>query len=135
MKNIHQALVKYNLHDTIKVSSPSGSQCIADFISFLSQVIPQNPSVVDAGNGLHYFSLFDAKIDVVFAAMLALKYNEVKITVIETGWPFKGDSNEVGGQNPPQAVRRSHGLPLRTLQREQEIQTDVREELRPLLPK
>ncbi|GFP96565.1 glucan endo-1 3-beta-glucosidase 3 [Phtheirospermum japonicum] len=56
----------------------------------------RNPGVVDAGNGLRYFSLFDAQIDAVFAAMSRLKYDDVPITVSETGWPSKGDSNEVG---------------------------------------
>ncbi|KAL2482146.1 O-Glycosyl hydrolase family 17 protein [Forsythia ovata] len=143
MKNIHQALVKYNLHDTIKVSSPvalsalqnsypssvgsfrsdliepvfkpmleflrqTGSSLMvnvypffayesnADVISLDYALFRQNPGMVDAGNGLRYFSLFDAQIDAVFAAMSALKYDDVKITVTETGWPSKGDSNEVG---------------------------------------
>ncbi|KAF3952889.1 hypothetical protein CMV_021603, partial [Castanea mollissima] len=56
----------------------------------------ENPGVVDAGNGLRYFSLFDAQIDAVFAAMSALKYDDIKVVVTETGWPSKGDENEVG---------------------------------------
>ncbi|KAL8131174.1 hypothetical protein AgCh_007193 [Apium graveolens] len=55
-----------------------------------------NPGMVDAGNGLRYFSLFDAQIDAVFAAMTALKYDDVNIIVTETGWPSKGDENEIG---------------------------------------
>ncbi|KAM1411620.1 hypothetical protein COP1_024287 [Malus domestica] len=68
-----------------------------------SDVIPldyalfhQNPGVVDAGNGLRYFNLFDAQIDAVFAAMSALKYDDINMVVSETGWPSKGDSVEVG---------------------------------------
>lgn len=141
MKNIHSALVKYNLHSTIKVSSPialsalqnsypssSGSfrpelmepvfKPMLDFLrqtgSYLmvnaypffayeanSDVIPleyalfrKNPGVVDSGNGLRYFSLFDAQIDAVFAAMSALKYDDIKLVVTETGWPSKGDEDE-----------------------------------------
>ncbi|KAL2464902.1 O-Glycosyl hydrolase family 17 protein [Abeliophyllum distichum] len=135
MKNIHKALVKYNLHDTIKVSSPvalsalqnsypssvgsfrsdliepvfkpmleflrqTGSSLMvniypffayesnADVISLDYALFRQNPGVVDAGNGLRYFSLFDAQIDAVFAAMSALKYDDVKITVSETWLAF-----------------------------------------------
>ncbi|KAI5683261.1 hypothetical protein M9H77_04489 [Catharanthus roseus] len=143
MKNIHSALVKFSLDDSIKVSSPialsalqnsypssAGSfrpefiepvfQPMLDFLrqtgSYLmvnaypffayesnSDVISldyalfrENPGVVDPGNGFRYFNLFDAQIDAVFAAMSALKYDDVGIVVTETGWPSKGDSNEIG---------------------------------------
>lgn len=141
--NIHQALVKYNLHEVIKVSSPialsalqnsypssagsfrpdlvepvfkpmleflrkTGSSIMinvypffayesnADVISLDYALFRQNPGVVDAGNGLRYFSLFDAQIDAVFAALSALKYDDIPVIVSETGWPSKGDSNEFG---------------------------------------
>ncbi|KAH6764735.1 O-Glycosyl hydrolases family 17 protein [Perilla frutescens var. hirtella] len=143
MYNIYKALVRYNLHDVIKVSSPvalsalqnsypssagsfrpdlidpvfkpmleflrkTGSSLMINVYPFFAyesnaDVIPldyalfrQNAGVVDAGNGLRYFSLFDAQIDAVFAAMSALKYDDVPIIVSETGWPSKGDSNELG---------------------------------------
>ncbi|XP_010557676.1 PREDICTED: glucan endo-1,3-beta-glucosidase 12 [Tarenaya hassleriana] len=94
-----------------------------------SDVIPldyalfrENPGVVDAGNGLRYFNLFDAQIDAVFAAMSRLKYDDIEIVVTETGWPSKGDENEVGAtvENAPayngNLVRRiltGGGTPLR----------------------
>ncbi|KAL3509914.1 hypothetical protein ACH5RR_029315 [Cinchona calisaya] len=143
MKNIRSALMKYNFHDIIKVSSPialsalqnsypssSGSfrpefvepvfRPLLDFLretgSYLmvnaypffayasnSDVISldyalfrENPGVVDAGNGNRYFNLFDAQIDAVFAAMSALKYDDISIVVTETGWPSMGDPNEIG---------------------------------------
>ncbi|KAL2317016.1 hypothetical protein Fmac_030892 [Flemingia macrophylla] len=143
MKNIHEALVKHNLHSDIKVSSPialsalgssypssagsfrpelvepvfkpmleflrgTGSYLMvnvypffayesnADVISLDYALFRQNPGVVDPGNGLRYYNLFDAQIDAVFAAMSALKYDDVNIVVTETGWPSKGDNNEVG---------------------------------------
>ncbi|KAA8526548.1 hypothetical protein F0562_008249 [Nyssa sinensis] len=143
MKNIHQALVKYNLHSAIKVSSPialsalqnsypssagsfrpelietvfkpmldflrqTGSYLMvnaypffayesnSDVISLDYALFRENPGVVDAGNGLRYFNLFDAQIDAVFAAMSALKYDDIKMVVTETGWPSKGDENEIG---------------------------------------
>lgn len=143
MKNVHQALVKYNFHDKIKISSPvalsalqnsypssagsfrselvepvikpmldflrrTGSYLMvncypffayesnSDVISLDYALFRENPGVVDAGNGLRYFSLFDAQIDAVFAALSALKYNDIKMVVTETGWPSKGDDTEIG---------------------------------------
>ena len=143
MKNIHQALVKHNLHSAIKVSSPialsalqnsypssagsfrpelvepvfrpmleflrqTGSYLMvnaypffayesnSDVISLDYALFRENPGVVDSGSGYRYFNLFDAQIDAVFAAMSALKYDDIKMVVTETGWPSKGDENEIG---------------------------------------
>ncbi|KAM7270370.1 hypothetical protein ACFE04_029584 [Oxalis oulophora] len=143
MRNIHQALIKFNLDSFIKVSSPialsalqnsypssSGSfkpdliepvfkpmlsflretssylmvnaypffafESNADVISLDYALFRENPGVVDSGNGLRYFSLLDAQIDAVFAAMSALDYGDVPLVVTETGWPSKGDNNEIG---------------------------------------
>ncbi|KAH7533119.1 hypothetical protein FEM48_Zijuj04G0096600 [Ziziphus jujuba var. spinosa] len=143
MKNIHSALVKYNLDSAIKVSSPialsalqnsypasagsfrpelvepvfkpmldflrqTGSYLMvnaypffafesnSDVISLDYALFRENPGVVDSGNGLRYFSLFDAQIDAVFAAMSALKYDDIEVVITETGWPSKGDENEIG---------------------------------------
>lgn len=143
MKNIHQALVKFNLHSDIKISSPvalsalqssypssagsfrteliepvfkpmfellrqTGSYLMvnaypyfayesnSDVISLDYALFRDNPGVPDGGNGLRYFSLFDAQIDAVFAAMSAMKYDDIPLVVTETGWPSKGDDNEVG---------------------------------------
>ncbi|KAF5461137.1 hypothetical protein F2P56_020956 [Juglans regia] len=56
-------------------------------ISLDYTLFKQNPGVVDSGNGLRYNSLFDAQVDAVFAALSALKYDDVKIVVTETGCP------------------------------------------------
>ncbi|KFK39880.1 hypothetical protein AALP_AA3G300600 [Arabis alpina] len=143
MRNIHKALISFNLHDDIKISSPlalsalqnsypsssgsfrpelinlvikpmldflreTGSRLMVNVYPFFayegnSDVIPldyallrENPGMVDSGNGLRYFNLFDAQIDAVFAAMSALKYDDIEIIVTETGWPSKGDENEIG---------------------------------------
>uniref|UniRef100_A0A2N9GB41 glucan endo-1,3-beta-D-glucosidase n=1 Tax=Fagus sylvatica TaxID=28930 RepID=A0A2N9GB41_FAGSY len=169
MKNLHDALVKYNFHNDIKISSPvalsalqnsypssagsfrpelvesvfkpllaflrqTGSSLMvnaypffayesnSDVISLDYALFRENPGVVDAGNGLRYLSLFDAQIDAVFAAMSALKYDDIKVIVTETGWPSKGDENEIGASIPNAAayngnlVRRiltGGGTPLR----------------------
>ncbi|KAJ7960336.1 Glucan endo-1,3-beta-glucosidase 3 [Quillaja saponaria] len=105
MKNVHKALVKYNLHSAIKVSSPIALGALQNSYpssagSFKSRIdyalFRENPGVVDPGNGLRYFNLFDAQIDAVFAAMSALKYEDIKLVVSETGWPSKGDESETG---------------------------------------
>lgn len=169
MKNLHTALVKFNLHADVKVSTPialsalkssypssAGSfrpefiePVVKPLLEFLRQtgsylmvnvypffayesnadVIPldyalfrENPGVVDAGNGLRYFNLFDAQIDAVFAAMSALKYDDVPVVVTETGWPSKGDSTETGASlenavayngNMVRRVLSGGGTPLR----------------------
>lgn len=68
----------------------------SDVISLDYALFRDNPGVVDSGSGYRYFSLFDAQIDAVFAAMSALKYDDIKMVVTETGWPSKGDENEIG---------------------------------------
>ncbi|XP_058765027.1 glucan endo-1,3-beta-glucosidase 12-like isoform X1 [Vicia villosa] len=68
----------------------------SDTISLNYALFKDNPGVVDSGNGLKYSNLLDAQIDAVYAAMSALQYDDVGITVSETGWPSLGDSNEVG---------------------------------------
>ncbi|KAL9408587.1 hypothetical protein AB3S75_047043 [Citrus x aurantiifolia] len=61
-----------------------------DVISLDYTLFRENPGVVDAGNKFHYFSLFDAQIDIVFTALSALKYDDIRMVVTETGWPSKG---------------------------------------------
>ncbi|GMH11017.1 hypothetical protein Nepgr_012858 [Nepenthes gracilis] len=68
----------------------------SDVISLDYALFRENPGVVDSGNGLRYYSLFDAQIDAVFAALSALKYDDIGIVVSETGWPSKGDRSEIG---------------------------------------
>ncbi|KAK4278395.1 hypothetical protein QN277_016248 [Acacia crassicarpa] len=94
----------------------------ADKISLDYALFKENPGVVDPGNGLTYYSLFDAEIDAVYAAMSALQYDDVTMVVTETGWPTKGDEDEVGASEDNAAsyngnlVRRvltGSGTPLR----------------------
>ncbi|KAM6553739.1 hypothetical protein CsatB_014501 [Cannabis sativa] len=94
----------------------------ADKISLDYALFRTNSGNVDSGNGLRYYSLFEAQLDAVFAAMSALGYDDVKVVVTETGWPSKGDENEVGASQSNAAayngnlVRRvltGNGTPLR----------------------
>ncbi|GFQ00777.1 glucan endo-1 3-beta-glucosidase 13 [Phtheirospermum japonicum] len=94
----------------------------ADTISLDYALFRENSGNVDPNNGLVYKSLLDAQIDAVFAAMAKLGFDNVKIVVTETGWPSKGDENEIGASEANAAayngnlVRRAlagGGTPLR----------------------
>ncbi|KAG9455087.1 hypothetical protein H6P81_007991 [Aristolochia fimbriata] len=94
----------------------------SDVISLDYALFRPNAGVVDAGSGLRYTSLFDAQVDAVFAAMSALKYDDLKLVVTETGWPSKGDEKETGASaanaaayngNLVRRVMSGQGTPLR----------------------
>ncbi|XP_030472091.1 glucan endo-1,3-beta-glucosidase 7-like [Syzygium oleosum] len=55
-----------------------------------------NAGRVDSGTGIKYMNMFDAQVDAVYSALKALGYKDIEIVVAETGWPYNGDSNEVG---------------------------------------
>ncbi|XVE93222.1 hypothetical protein REPUB_Repub01dG0171700 [Reevesia pubescens] len=55
-----------------------------------------NAGRVDSGNGIKYKNMFDAQVDAVHSALSAMGFKDVEIMVAETGWPYRGDSNEVG---------------------------------------
>ncbi|XP_052199073.1 glucan endo-1,3-beta-glucosidase 13-like isoform X1 [Diospyros lotus] len=50
--------------------------------------------VIDPNTGLLYNNLFDAQIDAVYYALMALNFRTIRIMVTETGWPSKGSSKE-----------------------------------------
>ncbi|XP_057504567.1 glucan endo-1,3-beta-glucosidase 7-like isoform X2 [Actinidia eriantha] len=55
-----------------------------------------NSGRVDAGTNIKYMNMFDAQVDAVRSALNSLGFKGVEIVVAETGWPYKGDPNEVG---------------------------------------
>ncbi|URD95369.1 glucan endo-1,3-beta-glucosidase [Musa troglodytarum] len=55
-----------------------------------------NPGRLDAGSKLTYTNMFDAQVDAVRSALDGLGFPEVEIVVAETGWPYRGDPDEVG---------------------------------------
>lgn len=55
-----------------------------------------NAGMVDPTTNLHYDNMLYAQVDAVIFAMAELGYNGIEVRVSETGWPSKGDSNEVG---------------------------------------
>ncbi|KAA8537637.1 hypothetical protein F0562_027245 [Nyssa sinensis] len=55
-----------------------------------------NSGRVDSGNNIKYTNMFDAQVDAVRSALNSMGFKDVEIVIAETGWPYKGDSNEVG---------------------------------------
>ncbi|XP_004507424.1 glucan endo-1,3-beta-glucosidase 7 [Cicer arietinum] len=55
-----------------------------------------NSGRVDSGNGKLYTNMFDAQVDAVHSALGAMGFEEIEIVVAETGWPSRGDNNEIG---------------------------------------
>ncbi|XP_061363591.1 glucan endo-1,3-beta-D-glucosidase-like [Gastrolobium bilobum] len=55
-----------------------------------------NSGRVDSGNGKLYTNMFDAQVDAVHSALSAMGFQDIEIVVAETGWPSRGDTNEVG---------------------------------------
>ncbi|KAM7266151.1 hypothetical protein ACFE04_019535 [Oxalis oulophora] len=55
-----------------------------------------NAGRFDANTNITYMNMFDAQVDAVRSALNAMNFRDVEIVVAETGWPYKGDDNEVG---------------------------------------
>lgn len=55
-----------------------------------------NSGMVDPYTKLHYDNMLYAQVDSVLFAMLRLGFNGIEVRVSETGWPSKGDQDEVG---------------------------------------
>ncbi|KAF5201244.1 Glucan endo-1,3-beta-glucosidase [Thalictrum thalictroides] len=50
--------------------------------------------VIDPNTGLIYTNMFDAQIDALYFALMALNFRTIKVMVTETGWPSKGSVKE-----------------------------------------
>lgn len=50
--------------------------------------------VIDPNTGLLYTNMFDAQIDAIYFALMALNFRTIKVMVTETGWPSKGSPKE-----------------------------------------
>ncbi|KAK3432777.1 hypothetical protein EUGRSUZ_D00293 [Eucalyptus grandis] len=55
-----------------------------------------NPGMVDPYTKLRYDNMLYAQVDAVAFAMMRMGFPEIEIRVSETGWPSKGDPDEVG---------------------------------------
>ncbi|KAK7383049.1 hypothetical protein VNO78_28714 [Psophocarpus tetragonolobus] len=66
----------------------------ADNLAFC--LFQPNAGRVDSNTNIKYMNMFDAQVDAVRSALNAMGFKNVEIVVAETGWPYKGDSNEAG---------------------------------------
>lgn len=73
-----------------------------DFVLF-----QPNQGVVDPSSGLHYDNMLFAQIDAVYSALASLGYKKVPVHISETGWPSKGDEDEIGAT--PDNARKYNG--------------------------
>ncbi|XP_028757703.1 glucan endo-1,3-beta-glucosidase 7 [Neltuma alba] len=55
-----------------------------------------NSGRFDSNTKIKYVNMFDAQVDAVRSALNFVGFKDVEIVVAETGWPYKGDNNEVG---------------------------------------
>ncbi|MBA0801698.1 hypothetical protein Gohar_012047 [Gossypium harknessii] len=66
-------------------------QVLLDFVLF-----QPNQGVIDPATNLHYDNMLYAQIDAVYNALASLGYKKLPVHISETGWPSKGDEDEVG---------------------------------------
>ncbi|GMI77756.1 hypothetical protein like AT1G30080 [Hibiscus trionum] len=93
-----------------------------DNVSLDYVLFNKNPGMVDPYTKLHYDNMLYAQVDAVVYAMFRLGYSGIEVRVSETGWPSKGDPDEVGATPANAAVynrnllrrqMRKEGTPLR----------------------
>ncbi|KAL5227578.1 hypothetical protein ABZP36_015843 [Zizania latifolia] len=81
-----------------------------------------NPGVVDPNTNLNYDNMLYAQIDAVYAAMKLMGHTDVGVRISETGWPSKGDEDEIGATvenaaayngNLMQRIAMNQGTPLK----------------------
>lgn len=69
----------------------SPDQVSLDYVLF-----QPNQGLKDPVTDLNYDNMLYAQIDSVYSAMRALGHTDVEVQISETGWPSRGDPNEVG---------------------------------------
>lgn len=81
-----------------------------------------NAGMIDPYTKLHYDNILYAQVDAAIFAVARMGFNGIEIRVSETGWPSKGDENEVGATLENAAVYnrnllrrqlKNEGTPLR----------------------
>ncbi|KAM7270416.1 hypothetical protein ACFE04_029630 [Oxalis oulophora] len=55
-----------------------------------------NSGMIDPNTRLHYDNMLYAQVDAVIFAIAKMGYGNIEVRVSETGWPSKGDADEVG---------------------------------------
>lgn len=70
--------------------------------------------MIDPITNLHYDNMLYAQIDAVYSAIKAMGHTDIQVKVSETGWPSKGDPDEVGAT--PENARLYNSNLLRRIQ-------------------
>ncbi|KAL8263928.1 hypothetical protein R6Q59_022058 [Mikania micrantha] len=83
-------------------------QVALDFVLF-----QPNAGIVDPGSNLHYDNMLFAQIDAVYAALGRLGYKKMPVQISETGWPSKGDEDELGAS--PDNAKKYNGNLLKII--------------------
>lgn len=65
-------------------------------ISLDYALLNPNSGMIDPYTKLHYDNMLYAQVDAVVFAMAKLGFGGIEVRVSETGWPSKGDPNEIG---------------------------------------
>ncbi|KAJ8440543.1 hypothetical protein Cgig2_028672 [Carnegiea gigantea] len=93
-----------------------------DEISLDYVLFRPNPGMRDPDTGLHYDNMLYAQIDSVYSAIRQMGHNDIEVQVSETGWPSKGDPDEIGASpenaaayngNLMKRIERNEGTPGR----------------------
>ncbi|KAI3744053.1 hypothetical protein L1987_57125 [Smallanthus sonchifolius] len=93
-----------------------------DKISLDYALFNLNSGMIDPRTNMHYDNMLYAQVDAVIFAMARLGYGGIEVRVSETGWPSKGDPNEIGATPQNAAIYnrnllrrqlRGEGTPLR----------------------
>lgn len=69
----------------------SPNQVTLDFVLFQS-----SQGILDPSTNLHYDNMLFAQMDAFYSALNAVGYKNLTVHVSETGWPSKGDADEIG---------------------------------------
>lgn len=88
-----------------------------DQISLEYVLFQPNPGLLDPVTNLKYDNMLYAQIDAVYSAMKALGHTDVPVKISETGWPSKGDPDEIGAT--PQNAALYNGNLLRRIEENQ----------------
>lgn len=95
----------------------SPKQVSLDYVLF-----QPNAGTVDPATNLHYDNMLFAQIDAVYSALSAVGYKKLPVQISETGWPSKGDADEIGATpenakkynaNLIKLIAQKKGTPLR----------------------
>ncbi|PIN00098.1 Glucan endo-1,3-beta-D-glucosidase [Handroanthus impetiginosus] len=76
-----------------------------------------DPGFTDPVTNLHYDNMLYAQLDAVYSAIKALGHTDIQVKVSETGWPSRGDPNEVGAT--PENARLYNGNLLNRIEQNQ----------------